>query len=269
LVAASELTEAMERPTLRAESVLDGIFSRAVVVVEADGDRLVYQSVWETMQREFGIDLHFATVGGTGGIADTCGLYRSLRIPIAVIADLDMLLDADKMSRVLTRLVDNSEERNTLVVECSAVAERIRRVPPQIEPSRVANRLQELGKSQMDWANGDDRQLFKELRKLCADLDRNHRLKAGGASAFEGGAATALSEVLARLRSHGLFLVPVGELEQWLRDYEVGVSRSEKRAWSSAAAQRVHTLGRRSDDVWAFIHSVATLLTERPPSSAS
>ena len=44
LVPATELTEALSRPTLRAEAVLDGIFAQAVVVVEADGDRLVYQA---------------------------------------------------------------------------------------------------------------------------------------------------------------------------------------------------------------------------------
>ena len=50
LVPAVNLTEALERPTLKAEAVLDGIFAQAVAVVEADGDRLVYQAVWETVQ---------------------------------------------------------------------------------------------------------------------------------------------------------------------------------------------------------------------------
>ena len=43
-VPASDLADALSRPTLRAEAVLDGIFAQAVVVVEADGDRLVYQA---------------------------------------------------------------------------------------------------------------------------------------------------------------------------------------------------------------------------------
>ena len=71
LVSASELREALSRPTLKAEAVLDGIFSQAVMVVEADGDRAVYQATWETVLPRFRTDIHFATVGGTGGIADT------------------------------------------------------------------------------------------------------------------------------------------------------------------------------------------------------
>jgi len=44
LVPAAVLAEAVEKPTVRAESVLDGIFAQSVVVIEADGDRLVYQT---------------------------------------------------------------------------------------------------------------------------------------------------------------------------------------------------------------------------------
>lgn len=41
LVPAEVLAEAVAKPTVRAESVLDGIFAQSVVVLEADGDRLV------------------------------------------------------------------------------------------------------------------------------------------------------------------------------------------------------------------------------------
>jgi AAA domain, putative AbiEii toxin, Type IV TA system len=74
LVPARTLTEAVARPTVRAEAVLDGIFAQAVVVLEADTDRVVYQATWETLLEEFRTDVHFSTVGGTGGIAETCRL---------------------------------------------------------------------------------------------------------------------------------------------------------------------------------------------------
>jgi hypothetical protein len=67
-VLAEELVAALEKPTLRAESVLDGIFSESVVVVEADGDRLVYNTTWETLANELRLDVHFTTVGGTGAL---------------------------------------------------------------------------------------------------------------------------------------------------------------------------------------------------------
>ena len=73
----------------------------ASLLSEADGDRLVYQTTWETLADEFNQDIHFATVGGTGGIADTCNLYRTLRIPVAVVADLDVIADPEKLKKII------------------------------------------------------------------------------------------------------------------------------------------------------------------------
>jgi hypothetical protein len=93
LLSPAELRDATTKPTLRAESVLDGIFAQGVAVVEAEGDRLVYGAVLETLSEEFRLDVHFSPVGGTQGLSGTCSLYRALSIPVVVIADLDTLGD--------------------------------------------------------------------------------------------------------------------------------------------------------------------------------
>ncbi len=260
LVPASDLTEALSRPTLRAEAVLDGIFAQAVVVVEADGDRLVYQATWEALHDDFRIDLHFSTVGGTGGIADTCGLYRTLKIPIAVIADLDMLVDGERMSRVLEKLVDDPMIRDDLLQSCNQVAEAVRSLPPTILPAAVAKELSSILASSMDWNKRDDVELRRRLGGLSNDIDRMRRLKRGGINAYSGELGDQMGVLLEELRAHGLFLVPVGELEQWLADYEVGVSKSHKRAWSNAAAQTIQKLGKRDGDVWDFVSAVGRRL---------
>ena len=61
-IPADVLADAVAKPTVRAESVLDGIFAQGVIVIEADSDRLVYQTAWETMADEFHQDIHFAFV---------------------------------------------------------------------------------------------------------------------------------------------------------------------------------------------------------------
>jgi hypothetical protein len=271
LVSAVDLSEALSRPTLRSEAILDGIFARAVVVVEADGDRLVYQAVWETLHDDFRIDLHFSTVGGTDGIADTCSLYRSLEIPIAVIADLDILVDGERMSRVLTKLVDDSEDRNALLQSCNKVAEAVRNLPPTIEPSEISKELLSILEGRMNWSQRDDVELRRRLGRLGNDMDRMRRLKRGGIEAYSGDLRQEMSDIAERLKGHGLFLVPVGELEQWLATENVGVSTSDKRAWSNAAAQTVQKAGKRDDDVWGFMAAVGRYLSsgEMVPSSAA
>jgi predicted ATP-dependent endonuclease of OLD family len=127
-VPAHELVAALEKPTLRGESILDGIFSEAVVVVEADGDRLVYNTTWETLAKELRLDIHFAAVGGTGGIADTCRLYRTLHIPVVVVADLDLIADPSLLGRVLDAMV-NRQISTSLVEKAKAVVNQIRQLP--------------------------------------------------------------------------------------------------------------------------------------------
>jgi hypothetical protein len=261
LVPANDLAEALSCPTLRAEAVLDGIFAQAVVVVEADGDRLVYQATWETLQDEFMMDIHFSTVGGTGGMADTCSLYRTLKIPIAVIADLDMLVDGDRVTRVLKTLIDDEPIRAALAALCTEIAEEIRKRPPVISAEKVISEMSSIGTLPMDWNNRDDVEIRRRLSYLTKEIDRMRRLKKGGVAAYADGLGERIADLLKQLRGHGLFLVPVGELEEWLANREVDASKSNKRAWANAAAQRVQQLGKQSGDVWDFVSLVANYLS--------
>lgn len=263
LVPAAELTDALSRPTLRAEAVLDGIFAQAVVVVEADGDRAVYQAAWETIHDDFRFDLHISTVGGTGGIADTCRLYRTLKIPIAIIADLDILVDIDKMSRILASLVDDTRDRNKVMVLCSSLASDLRAIPPTIPAEDVVRELLDIASAPMEWSDADDVKIRQRIKRLSSEIDRMRRLKRGGVHAYPSELATRIIDILNVLTSHGLFLVPRGELEEWLAERGVGVSKSDKRAWSNAAAQRIQALGRQDGDIWEFMSSVGKFLSTR------
>ena len=223
--------------------------------------RLVYQSAWETLHDDFRIDLHFSAVGGTGGIADTCQLYRTLSIPIAVIADLDMLVDNERMSRVLKKLVNDPTAAEELIQSCNLVAESVRLLPPIVSAADVAKNLVAIGAQSMDWTKQDDVQVRWRLRQLANDIDRMRRLKRGGIGAYPGELGDRMRALLERLRGHGLFLVPVGELEEWLAAHEVGISKSDKRGWSNAAAQRIQKLGKQNGDVWDFVAAVGRHLS--------
>jgi len=112
----------------------------------------------------------------------------------------------------------------------------------------------------MDWSKRDDVELRRRLSRLANDIDRMRRLKRGGLRAYEGSLRDKMASLLDALRSHGLFLVPVGELEQWLDGRSVGLSTSAKRAWANAAAQAVQSTGKQVGDVWGFVSDVGRFL---------
>jgi predicted ATP-dependent endonuclease of OLD family len=155
LVPADVISEALAKPTLRAESILDGIFSESVVIVEADGDRLVYNTVLETLSSELRLDVHLAAIGGTGGIADTCRLYRRLRIPVAVIADLDVLADPDRLGRIL-EVMAAGNETTQIIDQAKNLIDEIRKLPPTIKEEAFKDRLAAITQMETSWREGHD-----------------------------------------------------------------------------------------------------------------
>lgn len=261
-VPAGALKAALKKPAVRAESILDGIFSEAVVVVEADTDRIVYQATLETLQNEMRLDVHFSTVGGAGGIADTCNLYRTLRIPVAVIADLDVLVDNVRLRQVLERLVDEADVAS-FVARAEEIAVRIKAIPPTVSPSSVQQRLRSVLAGEMDWSRAHDAAVAAELRKIANALDRMKQLKSGGVESLPVDLRPAVKQMVDDLSQRGLFLVPVGELEQWMDGSQVIISKQDKPTWANAAAAYIHKTEPQGDGIWEFIRGVVRFLTHR------
>jgi hypothetical protein len=265
-VPAEELVAALDKPTLRAESVLDGLFSESVVVVEADGDRLVYNTTWETLGKELRLDVHFTAVGGTGGIADTCKLYRTLQIPVVVIADLDMVADPSLLRRVLDVMAE-AEVASSIIKEAKLVIEQIRKLPPTVDPESCARRLREIAAMGTDWSFGDDAKIRSELNRLSQELDRMRRLKSGGICALPADVAAPLKQLVESLKPVGVFLAPVGELEGWLASEGVEASKANKPAWASAAAVKIQSKGFAHGDIWDFVREVGQYLRVKQSAS--
>jgi hypothetical protein len=259
LVPSDVLAEAVAKPTVRAESVLDGIFAQAVIVLEADGDRLVYQTTWETLADEFHQDIHFATVGGTGGIADTCKLYRTLKIPVAVVADLDVICDPARLRKIL-EVMARSEVISDLIEHARSVMDTIRKLPPTITPEEVRQRLSAITVEGEEWTNEHDIHVRRELSRLAEQVDRLRELKRGGIAKLPPDVAESANNLLSKLREVGVFLVPVGELEQWLAEEAMEESKQNKWAWANAAALKIQSTGSKSGDVWDFMRAVGQFL---------
>jgi hypothetical protein len=261
LVQSETLAEALKKPAVRAESVLDGIFSQAVVVLEADTDRTVYQATWEILQTETNLDIHFSAVGGSGGIADTCHLYRTLKIPVAVIADLDVLVDRERLKQILASLVQEDEVK-PLLDRATEIGNRLRSIPPTLSPDDLRARLNSVLTMSMDWSHEDDGPIRRQLSEITQDIDRMKRLKRGGVSALPSQMQKEVGTFVEDLARHGLFLVPVGELEQWLGQSEVAASKNSKWAWAIQAAEYIRTVQPRDDGLWEFIRGVARFLRQ-------
>lgn len=261
------LSEAMRKPTVRAETVLDGIFSQAVTIIEADGDRIVYQAAWEAVAKDKDFDIHFTAAGGTGGIADTCQLYKMLGIPVAVIADLDIITDIGKIEQILKNQCDDVDRVGRLVSKVREVASAVLKLRPTISAETVRSDLEGMIEHELDWSKGHDRQLRSSLSSLKNSLNGMRGLKCGGVDALPATISEPLQYIIEELRAVGLFLVPVGELEYWLANSEISASKKKKWAWANEASDFLRENPIQQGDIWGFIRGVSDYLTNQFSSS--
>ncbi|HTN94376.1 MAG TPA: AAA family ATPase [Gallionella sp.] len=255
------LAEAMRKPTVRAETVLDGIFAQAVAIIEADGDRIVYQAAWEVVGQNRNFDIHFTAAGGTGGIADTSQLYKMLGIPVAVIADLDLVTDIEKTRLILRSLCDDSSQVEAILKEARSISDTLQKLPPTISAEDVRDRLQKIIGRDLNWSEGHDRELRSLLSHINMELNGMRGLKQGGVAALPREVSEQLINHLAELQKVGLFLVPVGELEFWLANTPITASKNKKWAWANEASEFIRTNPEQQGDIWAFMRNIGDYLS--------
>ena len=263
----NDFREATNKPRVRAEEALDGLMADAVVLCEADGDRLVYESTYSTLDSN-PIDLRFIPTGGTGGFADPLRLYRKLGTPVAVVGDIDMLLKKEIMT-VLVGLAEAEDNKLTQFREesISITTELMEQDERALASVDVGERL--LGLSRL-WEDTEDRdRVVGGLRTLRREMVSGLRdFKRRGLDGLpEGELRTRVAKTLDDLASVGLFLVPVGQLESWIGHLmQDRVSRQDKSRWARVAAPIIIESpdSPESGDVWAFVGQIRDyLLRER------
>lgn len=268
LIADSKLVDAVRSPRTRAEAVLDGIFSRAVVLVESEGDREEYQAASEAIDDYPAREVHFVPVGGTGGFIEPLRFYRSLNIPVAIIADLDAICDVVKITAISDLLIPTSAENHEIIGKLQSIVQQIKSIPAPLSENEAKARLKQLSEEMWDWKQGGDNVLRRNLNELESQLKRIQKLKEGGIAAYldHPQLHAEMQEVVARFARYGLFLVPNGELEDWVKQMmdDVPKSSTSKMTRAAIAANRIRAATNRTGDIWEFVRSVLDYLQDSP-----
>jgi len=105
------------KPLLRSAAAIDGVFHEGVVVCEADSDSRFYEALLRRLisqQQVTGLtDLYFIHGGGKGEIATLASVYRQLQVPVAAVADLDLLRQQPEFEKVVSTLGGDFKQLET------------------------------------------------------------------------------------------------------------------------------------------------------------
>lgn len=205
-------------PLLRYSAILEGLFHAGVVLCEADSDCRFYQATLDTSLASAGRrphDLLFTHCGGKHRMASVVQALRMVDVPVGVVADLDVLDDGGVLSAIIEALGGSwsNFEGDWRVLDA-----QVRQLggPPLL--ATVREQVEEV------FAKASEERLTPAITEKVRRATRIEggwsRVRAtGGTQAFPSGQATQAGErLLEGLRNLGLYVVPVGQLEDWAKD---------------------------------------------------
>jgi hypothetical protein len=229
---AEKVAEISRDPLLRSSNSLQALFARSAVVCEADSDRAFYSEINRRLQvsenRTGALDTAFLNAQNWQTTVRVAAPLRSAGVPAAVILDLDTIATDGPWVDLIGMCDLSLDDKN-----------------------RILRRRAEA------------RDAIRDLGYVAAGGPL--KAKVYGMASFEDNASkTVVQRALDELAAIGLFVVEVGELENWLTQ----LGCTNKATWVTDILTRLGTPGDAAyvaagtGDVWAFVQSIAAWLED-------
>jgi ABC-type polar amino acid transport system ATPase subunit len=218
LLSNDRIKELWGDPLLRYSNILDGLFHESVVVCEADADCRFYAAVLDAALASKADDikrpdLMFTHCGGKARLSVVIRALREVDVPVRAVADFDVLSEEEPLKsiaeslgigwadiqsdwRIVKTAVDSKKpDLNTDDVK-KEIGTLLSAITTPTFPPKSKTDIQTILKRSSPWA---------------------HAKLVGKAFVPSGDPSKACDRLLGKLRSGGLFVVEVGELEGYAR----------------------------------------------------
>lgn len=210
-----KVSDLWKDPLLRYSNVLDGLFHDGVILCEGDADCRFYQSVLDADEQgedeSRRPDLLWTHCGGKARMPTVIGALRAVDVPVRVIADFDIFREEQPLRRIVEGLggdwsavqgdwtvVKSALDSDAKAPSTGYVREQVEQVLSEVETPTLSK---------------EDSTNIRQLVRPDSGWDRAKR--GGKAEVPQGDASARVERLLDTLRSLGLFVVEVGELERF------------------------------------------------------
>lgn len=187
--------------------------------------------------------------------------YAKLGIRFSVIVDFDALRSQGEFRDLLLAMNIDARNLDRLLGLQEEIAKEIESTDKAHLLRDLINKLDELkaristGHSQGN-PDGTLLEARRELKRIRDDSSPYCRYKISGYAALTIESQRKFSELDTICREYGTFLVPVGELESWLTNYEVE-RLSNKSKWIANALMKLHEIHiHETDPLGKFIIAI-------------
>ena len=208
--------EVWNDPLLKYSNIMSSLFHKVVVLCESDSDCKMYSIVENFIKQTEGkySEALFIHCGGKHRMAKISTSMRALNIDIRLIPDIDVLNDETIFKNIVEAYgidwTSLQSDYNIIVSNLHSPKEKINRNDAKTTINRVldASENRELSNREI-----------KDIRSAISTISKWDALKSSGISAIPAGDATAAFRKLEQiLRKNGIYIVPVGELEGFVKE---------------------------------------------------
>ena len=212
----AEFEQVWNDPLLKYSNIMASLFHKSVVLCESDSDCKLYsviESHIKQKQQKYSEAL-FIHCGGKHRMAKIITALRSLDIDVKLIADIDVLNDETVFKGIVESFgIDYSTiktDYNHIVSNLHSPKEKVNR----ISAKAIINQILD-GSKAVDLSNSE----IEKIQEVVSIISKWKAIKAAGVSAIPAGNATTSFKKLEQLLSgKGIFIVPVGELEGFIKE---------------------------------------------------
>lgn len=203
-------------PILRYSNIMSSLFHGTVVLCESDSDCRMYSIIENHIKQKAQTysEVLFIHCGGKHRMAKIVTALRVLKINVKLIVDIDVLNDETVFRSIVEAFdIDYSimqSDYNNIVSNLHSSKEHINRNISKAAINQIldGSTNPELSKSEL-----------KEIREIISTISKWDGIKKSGVSAFPAGNASAsFRRIEQLLKENGIFIVPVGELECFIKD---------------------------------------------------
>ena len=206
--------ELWDKPELRYSNALEGVFHEQTIICEDDSDCRLINSVADHIARVSGDqwqDTAYVPTGGKHGAPKVAGVLRKIGVPVKAVFDIDFLSERSLVQSTVDAFGGNWNEIQPLWVRVDSA------VRDGISPKSIPEIKNDITKILNN--TGDDTLPKSDVIEAMKQDKSWNKVKQYGTRGIPNGDAqkdyNALSSLL---ESIGIYLIPVGEIENFCPD---------------------------------------------------
>ena len=202
-------------PLLKYSNIMTSLFHQTVVLCESDSDCKMYSIIENHIKQKQGkySETLFIHCGGKHRMAKIAKALRSLNISIRLVPDIDVLNDESVFKGIVEAFgvawTSVSTDYKIIISNLHSAKESVVRSVAKSEITRILD-----GSTTKDLSGGE----ISEIRNVISTESKWKVLKTSGFRSLPAGDATAAyGRLNSALCKAGIHLVPVGELECFIK----------------------------------------------------